>query len=50
MENVWVSIGEQWGVENTKGKDGDAWIREGVGQKGPWGVYYQKQWDIHMGE
>ena len=33
MENVWVSIGEQWGVENTKGKDGDARIRGGGGPK-----------------
>ena len=33
MKNVWVSIGEQWGVQNTKGKDGDARICEGVGPK-----------------
>ena len=33
MKNVWVSIGEQWGVQNTKGKDGDARICEEVGPK-----------------
>ena len=33
MENVWVSIGERWGVENTKEKDGDAQNRGGVGPK-----------------
>ena len=31
MKNVWVSIGKQWGVQNTKGKDGDARICGGVG-------------------
>ena len=52
MKNVWVSIGEQWGVQNTKGKDGDARICEGVGpQKDHEGyINYQKQGDIHMGE
>ena len=33
MKNVWVSIREQWGVQNTKGKYGDARICEGVGPK-----------------
>ena len=33
MKNVWVSIGEQWGVQNTKGKHGDAGFVKGWAPK-----------------